>query len=87
MKRAGFRCELVASRRAIAGPNFEWLLVYLGLASLLSLFLRNQMGGWGNIDFSIVILFGVAYYFVNRGTDADEVPQRVRWGEVGANIE
>jgi hypothetical protein len=31
---------LVAARRSMAGPNFEWLLIYLGLAWLLSITFR-----------------------------------------------
>ncbi len=31
---------IVASRRAVAGPNFEWLLIFLGLAWLLSIIFR-----------------------------------------------
>ncbi len=77
----------VASRRAISGPNFEWLLVFLGLTWLLSLFLRYQMGGWGSVYFSGMILFGVAYYFINRGTAAVEAPHKTRWAEVAANVE
>jgi hypothetical protein len=33
----------VASRRSIAGPNFEWLLTFLGLAWLLSITFRHAV--------------------------------------------
>jgi hypothetical protein len=59
--------ELIASRRALAGPNFEWLLIYFLLVGGLGLFFRFQMGGWGNLYFAVLYLFGCGYYFVNRG--------------------
>jgi hypothetical protein len=34
---------VVASRRAIAGPNFEWLLIFLGLTWFLSITFRRQV--------------------------------------------
>jgi hypothetical protein len=82
---------MLASRRSIAGPNFEWLLVYFGLSWLLSLFLRPALGGWGSLYFSVVILFGAAYYLRNRrtvvnGSGADpreaEAGSRIEWGTV-----
>ncbi|HEV8071274.1 MAG TPA: hypothetical protein VGP76_26405 [Planctomycetaceae bacterium] len=33
----------VASRRSIAGPNFEWLLIFLGLTWLLSIIFRLEV--------------------------------------------
>jgi hypothetical protein len=59
----------MASCRSIAGPNFEWLLVYLGLAWLLALFLGPELGGWGKLDFGIVMLFGAAYVLRKRRAD------------------
>jgi hypothetical protein len=78
---------VVASRRAIAGPNFEWLLVYFGLASYLSLFLGYRMDRWGGIYFSVVILFGAAYYLLNRGTPVEDLPRETQWGEAKGKIE
>ncbi|HXY37883.1 MAG TPA: hypothetical protein VEI07_26890 [Planctomycetaceae bacterium] len=68
---------VIASRRAIAGPNFEWLLTFLGLTWLLSIIFRfevpwilNAPGGirlnWSSLFFAVVIAFGALYYFVNR---------------------
>jgi hypothetical protein len=71
---------LRASRRSIGG---DWLLVYLGLAWLLSLFLRPSMGGWGNLYFSVVMLFGAAYCFVShRAAVKDPDAAGVDWGAV-----
>jgi hypothetical protein len=56
----------VASQRAVAGPNFEWLLIFLGLAVFVGYFFRFRLGGWGNIEFAIVLAAGALYYFVNR---------------------
>ena len=61
-----------ASRRSIAGPNFEWLFVYCGLAGLLFYFMGSQMGGWGNLYLGLVILTGVAYVLLNRRSWAPE---------------
>jgi hypothetical protein len=77
----------IAARRAVSGPNFEWLLVFYGLTWFLGLFLRFQMGGWGSYYFSTVILFGLAYYLLNRGTSATETPRLPRPGQVIATIE
>src|SRR5262249_2973229 len=33
---------IVARRRSLEGPNFEWLIVFLGLASYSSMFLAGQ---------------------------------------------
>ncbi len=57
---------IVASQRAVAGPNFEWLLVFLGLAVFVGYFFRFRLGGWGNTEFGIVLVTGVLYYFVSR---------------------
>ena len=78
---------VVAARRAVSGPNFEWLLVFFGLTWFLSLFLRFQMGGWGSYYFSAVILFGLAYYLLNRKTNATETPRGSNPGQVIANFE
>lgn len=76
--------ERLASRRGIAGPNLEWLLVYLGLAGLLGWFMSEDLGGWGNLDFGVVMLFGVAYFSRNRRTPttewSDGDPNLDRWG-------
>jgi hypothetical protein len=37
---SGAERAVIASRRAIAGPNFEWLLIFLGLTWLLSITFR-----------------------------------------------
>ncbi|MEX2288654.1 MAG: hypothetical protein WD648_16280 [Planctomycetaceae bacterium] len=81
--------KMLNSRRAIAGPNFEWLLVFCGLTALFDTFLRYQLAGWGPYYFSIVIIFGVAYYLKYRGTplieplsEAENVGRgwNVEWG-------
>jgi hypothetical protein len=73
----------LASRPSIAGPNFEWLLVYLGLSWYLGLFLRSQMGGWGNLYFSVVILIGAAYYLLSRRAVLKESSISPREGRAG----
>jgi hypothetical protein len=56
----------LAARRPIVEPSFEWLLVYLGLTSLLAVFVRAQFGGWDRLYFGIVLAFGAAYYLWHR---------------------
>ena len=46
----------LASRRAIAGPNFEWLLIFSGLAAVLSVFVGPLVGGRGSIGVSTLDL-------------------------------
>jgi hypothetical protein len=74
---------IVEERRSLAGPNFEWLLVYFGLTAFLAFFLQNQMVYWGKYYFSIAILFGAGYYFSRRGKplkEAGEQPGTVPGG-------
>jgi hypothetical protein len=78
---------VVASRRATAGPNFEWLLIYFGLTSYLSLFLAYRMEGWGRIYFAIAILFGAAYYLANRGTSVEDASHSTQQNKTGVKIE
>ncbi len=87
---AGERSAL-ASRRAIAGPNFEWLLVFLGLTWVLGLLFRGQLGGWGNLAFAVILLFGAAYYIRNRRSvrpdlDGTEIPEAAGGGWVAAGL-
>ena len=49
------------TRRSIAGPNFEWLLVYLGLAGLMSIMLLSLAGVWGILYTIVIVLFGPVY--------------------------
>jgi hypothetical protein len=62
----------IASRRSIAGPNFEWLFVFTGLAWLLVYFLGSQLGGWGHLYLGLVVLTGAAYVLLKRGSSAEE---------------
>src|SRR5579863_6030842 len=88
------RSNASAPRRSIAGPNFEWLVVffaltsfYFGLASPLSLSLRPWMQNWGGFYASAAILFGLVYYLVNRRTAVDGslyFPQSGNIGAIGA---
>jgi hypothetical protein len=80
----------LTSRRSIAETKFERLLVYLGLAWLSSLFLRPALGGWGNLYFSVVMLFGAAYCFLSRLATVTnphavkpEAGAGINWGAVG----
>lgn len=48
--------SIIAARRAVAGPNFEWLLIFCMLASLLSVFVDELAGGRGSVgigEFSV----------------------------------
>jgi hypothetical protein len=72
------RSEL-AARWAIPGPNFEWVLIFLGLTWVLSLYARPTFAGWGNLVFSIVMLFGAVYYLLGRRSAANAASSRDGW--------
>jgi hypothetical protein len=74
-----------ASRRAIAGPNFEWLLIYSGLVSVLCLY-AGALTGWP-VYFGVVILFAAVYYFRYRKSPVDELPSNRRWLPNVMNVE
>src|SRR5581483_1272296 len=58
---------VLAARRAVAGPNFEWLLIFTGLAASLSLFTRAVTGGiWGSFAYLTLLIFAAAYYLSHR---------------------
>jgi hypothetical protein len=57
----------VKTRRAIEGPNFEWLLVFFGLTSYLYTFLAFRLHGWAEVYFSLTFALGAAYYLTHRG--------------------
>jgi hypothetical protein len=60
----------LATRRALAGPGFEWLLVFLGLTWALGLLFRDLLGGWGDAAFAVVMLAGAGYDLRRRRIDA-----------------
>lgn len=67
------------TRRSLQGPNFEWLLVYTGLAFLGGWFYRPLLGvreddpaGWGPWYVIAALGFGLFYYLWNRRTPASE---------------
>lgn len=41
----------IAARRVLAGPNFEWLIVFGGLTAVLSLFVGPLLGWNGSVGF------------------------------------
>jgi hypothetical protein len=59
--------SVMASRRALEGPNFEWLLVFFGLTSYLYTFLAFRLHGWAEVYFSMTFALGAAYYLTHRG--------------------
>ncbi|MBX7072757.1 MAG: hypothetical protein K1X71_06375 [Pirellulales bacterium] len=61
------------ARRVIEGPNLEWLLVFLGLASLMAVLMLEMGGAWGPWYVGVVMLFGVAYYLRRRGATESEL--------------
>lgn len=60
------------SRRSIAGPNLEWLAVYLGVIALFSLFALPEMHVWVLAYLGVLAVFGVAYYALRRNGDSME---------------
>ncbi|MFO0907659.1 MAG: hypothetical protein U0794_04735 [Isosphaeraceae bacterium] len=73
----------LASRRSIAGPNAEWLLVFSGLVWLASWLLQSPLGGWGHWFYATLLVFAVAYHAVGRRRGSAEFvnlePSRSRW--------
>ena len=65
--------SIVRARRSIAGPNREWLAVYLGLTSLFG-FLLLSGGLWGRVYWGTAAAFGVAYYLSRRTAFYSEPP-------------
>jgi hypothetical protein len=59
---------IVASRRGVEGPNFEWLLIFVGLTVFVAYFFRFRLNGWwGTLEFTLVLATGLAYYLKSRG--------------------
>jgi hypothetical protein len=46
---------IVASQRAVAGPNFEWLLVFLGLTVFVGYLFSFRLGTWNNVEFTFTV--------------------------------
>jgi hypothetical protein len=74
----------VAKRRSLAGPNFEWLVVFGGLASYLGMFLQSQTEGWSTYCLAILEIFAVIYYLANRrnSLNSSDLSPRSLWTEV-----
>ncbi|MBX3412443.1 MAG: hypothetical protein KF708_07135 [Pirellulales bacterium] len=62
------------ARRSIVGPNLEWLAVYLLLALVSVIAMLEAAGLWGMIYLGAMVLFGIAYVIVRRGTFDRETP-------------
>lgn len=56
----------VATQPALAGPNFEWWLVFSGLAAFLSPFLRGVTQSWSNDYLAVLFVWATAYYLIFR---------------------
>jgi hypothetical protein len=56
---------MIRARRSLNGPTIEWLVVYLGLTSLLVLPVGEEAHWSIQIFLAIVALFGVAYYLLS----------------------
>ncbi len=50
--------------RSVSVRNVEGLLVFLGLSSVLYVFLSSQLGGWGRIYFGASTLFAIIYFLI-----------------------
>lgn len=64
----------IAARRAIAGPNFEWLLIFCMLAALLSIFVDELAGGRGSVGIATLDLPAQVAGFLQDYFDA--------WGSI-----
>jgi hypothetical protein len=76
---------IVRSRRSIAGPNLEWLIVYLTLTLLFGYLLLSG-GLWGRSYLVVALLFGIAYYLLRRRSYASQpAPEIAAYGD--SNLE
>ncbi len=57
---------LVATQRAVSGPNFEWFLIFCGLAAYLSNLLSAMTARWSPYYLTVLYVFAAAYYLVYR---------------------
>ena len=62
---------LVATRQAVAGPNFEWFLIFCGLMSFFTVFLRAITANWGTYYLTLLYVFAAGYYLLFRRTPQD----------------
>lgn len=67
-ERATFR-----SRRSIAGPNLEWLVVFLGLTGLIGAMTLAVGNTWTRIYLGVGLVFGVVYYVLRRHEYANDL--------------
>ncbi|MBI2825156.1 MAG: hypothetical protein HYX69_10760 [Planctomycetia bacterium] len=73
---------IVRSRHSIAGPNLEWLLVFLGLAGCLWYISHGEVNSWARVYTGAAMLFGVAYYLLRRNAYASEpAPSNEAYGD------
>ena len=72
---------VVASRRPLAVPSFEWFVVFTGLTTYLGFFLRAQTEGWSTFALAIVELFGLLYYLRQTGKSLTSPDQPDQTGE------
>ncbi|CAN5145642.1 hypothetical protein BH10PLA2_BH10PLA2_06250 [soil metagenome] len=66
--------ELIARRQSIAGPNFEWLLVFCGLTAFIGPHFRGWTASRGLLSdtmsyyLPVIYCFAAIYYLLNRRT-------------------
>ena len=63
--------SVLAEQQAISGPNFEWWLIFCGLAAYLSTFLRGVTQGWSNHYLTVLYLWAAFYYLAFRKSPGD----------------
>lgn len=72
----------VRQRRSIAGPNFEWLVTYLGLLAVLGLVMAGEITYLGLIYDAVLMAFGVVYYLARRKAYAAQpAPPSLAYGD------
>lgn len=60
----------IEAQRPLEGPNFEWLLVFCGLASYSAMFLAGQTVGWSHYGLLCLQVFALIYYLKYRSQPA-----------------
>jgi len=59
------------ARHTLAGPNGQWLIVYLLLALLGTLTVLSA-GTWGYSYITVLVLFGIAYWLLRRSSGIEQ---------------
>ncbi|MCI0492335.1 MAG: hypothetical protein L0Z07_05305 [Planctomycetes bacterium] len=64
---------LFKARRSIAGPNLEWLFVFLLVIVPFGVLMVEEVNQWGFLMLAVLGVFAVLYYLLRGPLDAEEL--------------